>query len=164
MKIISTYTNFLNEKYQEDPEVRIKKFFTELEKNINYWFEEGSFGANESELIDIDIKTNNNIEKYLKADFIDKECYYQMIFIVTLEEVEEDVLKECHIKIKRYDLEQSTLIREIGKDINIKDINEDSVLNLFTELDEESKSMLDDEEDGVILDDDDTNLEDTDIF
>ena len=34
-------------------------------------------------------------------DFLDSEYYYQIIFIVTLQEVEEDVLDECYIKVKK---------------------------------------------------------------
>jgi hypothetical protein len=75
MKLILSYNKFLNEKYEEDPEYRIRKFFVELEKNIRYWFSEGSFAASEAELYDIDIETTNNVEKYLKFDFQDTEFY-----------------------------------------------------------------------------------------
>jgi len=148
----------------EDPEYRIRKFFEELEKNIKFWFDEGSFAANGAELMDINIETTNNIEKYLKMDFLDSEYYYQIIFIVTLQEVEEDVLDECYIKVKRYDLETSELIREIGEDVDIKDVSEDTVLELFGKLDEVSDSIIGEEEDEGTLSDDDTDLEDTDIF
>ena len=164
MKKVLDYNKFVNEKYMEDPEYRIRKFFEELKKNIKFWFEEGSFGANGAELIDIDIETTNNIEKYLKMDFIDSEFYYQIIFIVTLQEVEEENLDECHIKLKRYDLEQSELLREIGEDVDIKEVNEKTVLELFAKMDEVSDSIIGEEEDEATLSDDDTDLEDTDIF
>ena len=164
MKKILGYNTFINEKYQEDPEYRIRKFFDELKKNIKFWFDEGSFAANGAELMDIDIETTNNIEKYLKMDFIDSEYYYQIIFIVTLQEVEEDNLDECHIKVKRYDLESSELLRELGEDVDIKDVKEDTVLELFGKLDEVSDSILGEEEDEGTLSDDDTDLEDTDVF
>ena len=164
MKKILSFDKFLNEKYLEDPEYRIRKFFEELEKNIKFWFDEGSFAANGAELIDIDIETTNNIEKYLKMDFIDSEFYYQIIFIVTLQEVEEENLDECHIKLKRYDLEQSDLLREIGEDVDIKDVNEETVLELFAKMDEVSDSIIGEEEDEATLSDEDTDLEDTDIF
>lgn len=164
MKKILNFSKFLNEKYQEDPEYRIRRFFEELEKNIKFWFEEGSFAANDAELYDIDIETTNNIEKYLKMDFRDSEFYYQIIFIVTLQEVEEENLDECHIKLKRYDIETSDLLREVSEDVEIKDINEDTILELFVKLDEVSDSILGDEEDEETLSDEDTDLEDTDIF
>ena len=164
MKKVLNYNKFVNEKYMEDPEYRIRKFFEELKKNIKFWFEEGSFAANGAELIDIDIETTNNIEKYLKMDFIDSEFYYQIIFIVTLQEVEEENLDECHIKLKRYDLEQSELLREIGEDVDIKEVKEETVLELFAKMDEVSDSIIGEEEDEATLSDEDTDLEDTDIF
>lgn len=163
MKKVLNFNTFLNEKYIEDPEYRIRKFFEELEKNIKFWFSEGSFSVNGTELYDINIETTNNIEKYLKFDFQDDNFYYQVIFIVTLQEVEEEVLDECHIKLKRYDIESGDLLREIGEDVDIKDLNEDTVLELFAKMDEVSDSILGEEEDEGTLSDDDTELEDTDI-
>jgi len=163
MKKLLKFNNFLNEKYVEDPEYRIRKFFEELKKNILFWFEEGSFSVEGTELYDIVIETTNNIDKYLKVDFIDSNFYYQIIFIVTLQEVEEEVLDECHIKLKRYDIETSQLLREISEDVEIKSLNEDTVLELFAKMDEVSDSILGEEEDEGTLSDDDTELEDTDI-
>ena len=163
MKKLLKFNNFLNEKYVEDPEYRIRKFFEELKKNILFWFEEGSFSVEGTELYDIVIETTNNIDKYLKVDFIDSNFYYQIIFIVTLQEVEEEVLDECHIKLKRYDIETSQLLREISEDVEIKSLNEDTVLELFAKMDEVSESILGEEEDEGTLSDDDTELEDTDI-
>jgi len=163
MKKILNYNNFLSEKYQEDPEYRIRRFFEELEKNIKFWFSEGSLSI-DTELYDIDIETTNNIEKYLKFDFQDVNFYYQVIFVVTLQEVEEEVLDECHIKLKRYDIETGDLLREVDEDIDIKDLNEDTVLELFAKMDEVSDSIMGEEEDEGTLSDDDTDLEDTDIF
>jgi hypothetical protein len=163
MKKILNYNNFLNEKYQEDPEYRIRRFFDELEKNIKFWFDEGSLSI-DTELYDINIETTNNIEKYLKFDFQDESFYYQVIFVITLQEVEEDTLDECHIKLKRYDIETSDLLREVDEDVDIKDLNENTILELIAKMDEVSDSMLGDDEDEETLSDEDTNLEDTDIF
>lgn len=165
MKKILNFEKFLNEKYQDDPEYRIRKFFEELKKNIIYWFNEGSFSTQDAQLYDIKIETTDNMEKYLMFDFQDSEFYYQIIFIVTLQEVEEDNLDEVHIKLKRYDLESSNLLREVNKDIEIKELNEDVVLELFAKLDEESDSMIEiDDETENALSDKDTDLEDTDVF
>ena len=97
-------------------------------------------------------------------DFIDSEFYYQIIFIVTLQEVEEENLDECHIKLKRYDIETSDLLREIGEDVDIKKVSEDTVLELFAKMNEVSDSIIGEEEDEGTLSDEDTDLEDTDIF
>jgi hypothetical protein len=37
MAKIVKYKDFINEKYEESPEFRIKSFFVELEKNIRNW-------------------------------------------------------------------------------------------------------------------------------
>jgi len=173
MKKILNFNNFLNEKYQDDPEYRIRQFFTELEKNIRFWFSEGTFAAQDAQLYDIKIETTDNLEKHLMFDFQDTEYYYQMIFIVTLQEVEEDTLDECHIKLKRYDIETSELIREVHEDVEIMELNEDVVLELFTKLDEESDTIIEieekeeeEEEFDNTLPDDNTDLEneEEDIF
>jgi len=163
MKKLLNFNTFLNEKYIEDPEYRIRKFFDELEKNIKFWFSEGSFAVEGTELYDIVIETTNNIEKYLKVDFMDSNFYYQIIFIVTLQEVEEEVLDECHIKLKRYDIDTSELLREISEDVDIKTLSEDTVLELFAKMDEVSDSIMGEEEDEGTLSDEDSDLEDTDI-
>ena len=148
MKNILGYNSFkkLNEKYEEDPEYRIKKFYDKLEKNIRLWFSEGSFALNGANLYDIKVSTSNNIDKTLMFDFQDDKYYYQVIFIVSLEEVNENTLEDCYIKVKRYDIDQSTLIKEVDKNVMIKDLNEDKLIELFAELDnEEEESLLDDE-------------------
>lgn len=163
MKKVLNYSNFLSEKYQEDPEYRIRKFFEELEKNIRFWFDEGSLSI-DTELYDIKIQTTNNVEKYLVLDFQDENYYYQIIFIVTLQEVEEEVLDECFIKLKRYDIETSDLLREVSEEVEIKNLNEDTILELLVKMDEVSDSIMGEEEDEQTLSDEDTDLEDTDIF
>lgn len=147
MKNILDYKNFrkLNERYEEDPEYRIKKFFDKLEKNIRLWFTEGSFSLNNTQLFDIKVSTTNNIDKTLMFDFQDDNYYYQIIFIISLEEVNENTLEDCYIKVKRYEIETSELLKEISKDILIKDLNEDKLIELFSELDNEEESLLDEE-------------------
>ena len=164
MKKLLNFNSFINEKYEEDPEFRIKKFFDELEKNIKFWFDEGSFAANDAQLYDIKQNTSNNIEKYLMFDFQDEEFYYQVIFVVTLQEVEEDTLDDCHITVKKYDAENSELLRQLSKDVDIKELDEDTILELFAKLDEESDSMLGDDENEETLSDDDSELDDTDMI
>lgn len=167
MKIILNYSNFskkIYEGYEEDPENKIKRFFVELEKNIRFWFDEGSFGANDAILYDIKVSTTNNVDKTLIFDFQDTEFYYQIIIIVTLQEVGEDSLSDCHIKVKKYDSESSELLREIGEDVMIKDLNEEKILEIISKLDEESTSLISDIDTNPEISDEDSNLEDTDTI
>ena len=165
MKNVLGYSKFkelrLNEKYEEDPEYRIKKFFDKLTKSIKVWFTEGSLSKN-TQMYDIDVSTSNNVDKTLILDFQDSNYYYQVIFIVSLEEVSEDTLNECYIKVKRYDINTSELLHEIDESVMVRDLNENKLLEIFSKLDEETKPKLDDEG-NLDTSEEDINLENTDI-
>ena len=144
MKILKFETFKLNEAYEEDPEFRIKKYFIELEKDIRMWFEEGSFSLNGVQLYDIKTNTTNNLDKYLTFDFQDENFYYQIIVIVSLQEVSEDTLKECYIKVKRYDIETSELLKQSSESVMVDDLNEDKIIELIDNLDNESENPTED--------------------
>lgn len=144
MKILKFETFKINEAYEEDPEFRIKKYFIELEKDIRMWFEEGSFSLNDVQLYDIKTNTTNNLDKYLTFDFQDENFYYQIIVIVSLQEVSEDTLKECYIKIKRYDIETSELLKQSSESVMVEDLNEDKIIELIDNLDNESENPTED--------------------
>ena len=160
MREVQRYYQFINEKYTEDPEYRIEQFFKELEKNIKFWFTEGTLGATESELININISRNKGIDKDIMFDFKDEEFYYQVIIIISLEGVAEEELIDCFIKVKKYD-NDANLIRTLGEDVSIKDIDEDLILTMFSKLDDESESAMGN---PGTLSDEDTDLEDTNII
>jgi len=141
MKKILNFNSFtnVNEAYEEDPEYRIKKYFDELKKDIATWFESGSLSNQDVELYDTEMNTTNNLDKYMTVDFQDSTYYYQIIFIISLQEVSEDTLKECFIKVKRYDLETSELLKQSAQSVMVKDINEDKIIELMSDLDNENK-------------------------
>ena len=144
MKILKFETFKLNEAYEEDPEFRIKKYFIELEENIRKWFEEGSFSLNDVQLYDIKTNTTNNLDKYLMFDFQDESYYYQIIVIVSLQEVTEDTLKECYVKVKRYETETSKLLKQTSESVMVEDLNEDKIIELIDNLDNEKESQSED--------------------
>lgn len=158
-KIIS-FKEFINEKYEESPEFRIKSFFTELEKNIRDWFDEGTFFINGAVLGDIKRSLTHAIEKNLIFEFNDEEYYYQIYVIISIQDVTEDDLDECYIKIKKYDVDTMKLLRSLGEDVMVSDINEDKILELISKLDDES-STVDIEGGQVTLSDEESDLEDT---
>jgi len=153
---------FLNERYEESPDYRIKSFFEELEKNIKDWFENGTFAANKAILGQIKRSLADAIDKNLIFEFNDEEFYYQVIIVVSLQEVEEDLLDECYIKIKKYDLGDMTLLRTIADDVKVSDLNEDKILEIINKLDDESAS-IENRSGEVSVSDDDTDLEDDSI-
>ncbi len=160
MAKIVKYKDFINEKYEESPEFRIKSFFTELEKNIRDWFDEGTFAINGAVLGDIKRSLTHAIEKNLIFEFNDEEFYYQIYVIISIQDVSEDELDECYVKIKKYDVGSMKLLRSLGEDISVSDLNEDTILELIANLDDESSSV---EIEGgkVTLSDEESDLEDT---
>lgn len=158
MKKIFKYSEFLNEKYIEAPEYRIDVFFKELKKNITEWFTNGSLAANNAILGDINISELNNVDKNLIFDFDDDQYHYQVYVIISLQDVTEEELTDCYIKVKKY--EGDELLRTLGKDVDVRDINEDKILELFAELDEETSE----EATTDTLPDSDSDLEDTTMF
>jgi len=163
MSKIFTYHQFLNEKYEENPEYRIKEFFIELEKNIHDWFENGTFFANGAVLGDIKRALTHSVEKNLTFEFNDEEFYYQVYVIMSLQDVGEENLDECYIKVKKYDVNSMNLLRTYGEDVQVSDLNEDKILELFSKLDEESGS-LNVKQGDVTVSDDDSELEDTSLI
>ena len=159
MPRVLKFNAFLNEKYDENPDFRIKEFFIELEKNIRNWFEEGTLGANGAELGKIERSLANAIDKNLIFEFNDQEFFYQVYVIVSLQELDEDILDECFVKVKKYELESMTLLRSLGEDVKVSELNEDKILELFSKLDEESDSLVIDNG-KVSVSDDETDLED----
>lgn len=160
MSRIKKFNDFLNEKYEESPDFRIKSFFEELEKNIRNWFIEGTLAANGAELGKIERSLANAIDKNLIFEFSDEEFFYQVYVILSLQDVGVDVLDECYVKVKKYDAGDMTLLRTLAEDVKVSDLNEDKILELFAKLDEESSSV-EIEDDEVSVSDEDTDLEDT---
>ena len=159
MSRVKNFYQFLNEKYEENPEFRIKEFFIELEKNIRDWFENGTFAVNNAELGKMERSMENAIDKSLIFEFADGEYFYQVYVIVSLQDVEEDLLDECYLKVKRYDLDSMTLLRSLSEDIKVSDLNEDKLIELIDKLDEDSES-IELTNGKVSVDDEDTDLED----
>jgi hypothetical protein len=159
MPRVLKFNAFLNEKYDENPDFRIKQFFVELEKNIRNWFEEGTLAANGAELGKVERSLANAIDKNLIFEFNDQEFFYQVYVIVSLQELDEDILDECFVKVKKYELESMTLLRSLGEDVKVSELNEDKILELFSKLDEESDSLVVDNGE-VSVSDEDSDLED----
>jgi len=161
MSRVLKFQAFLNEKYDENPEFRIKSFFTELEKNIRDWFENGTLGASGAELGKIERSLTHATDKNLIFEFNDEDFFYQVYVILSINDVGEDMLDECYVKVKKYDADDMTLLRTKGEDVSVKDLNEDKILEIISNIDEDSTSVESDEEGEVSVSDEDTDLEDT---
>lgn len=82
----------------------------------------------------------------VKLIFTDEKSRYDVIIMINLKDAvpqDEDKdfsdndIEKCFIKFKKYNLDNYNLIGEISKNIKIKDINEELLINLKLELDEE---------------------------
>ena len=137
MKNIFNYSQFINEKYVENPEFKIKSFFEELSKSINKWFTEGTFAANGSILADVKINLGDGLEKNLMFDFEDEENYYQVYVIISLEDVNDNEINDCYVKVKKYDKEaEPKLLKTYGEDVMMDDLTENKITEIFVKLNE----------------------------
>lgn len=132
----------LFEEFVESADHIISIFFKENESLINKWFTEGSLGASGCKLTQI---TNNQImnpmQKFQMVDFISPENYFQIMFIVRVDEMtDENEIGTVHMKIKKYsDTETQNLERELLEEIDVEDIKEDFIIDKIAELDNDKE-------------------------
>lgn len=108
---------------------------------------------NKLTLKDLGVKLESSeISKYSKlydsltVKFSDDESFYSLIIIIDLKEgIPKDPNKDfsandiskCYIKFKKYDIDTFDIIGQLTKNVEIKKINEDFLINLKIELDDE---------------------------
>lgn len=82
----------------------------------------------------------------LRVKFSDEKYLYDLLITIDLKDaVPKDPTKDfsdedietCQIKFKRYDIDTFDLLGEIIKTVNIKDINEDQLVELKLQIDKE---------------------------
>ena len=137
----------LFEEFVESPDYIISVFFKELEVQVKKWFSEGSLGASGCELIQIDnSQIMNPMQKYQMVEFNSPENYFQLIFIVRVDEMneEDNEIETVHLKIKRYD-DSKQLERELVEEMDVEDVKEDYIIDKISELDktEEEEQEVD---------------------
>jgi len=139
----------LFEEYVESADYVISVFFKELDVQVQKWFNEGSLGASGCQLVQV---TNNEImnpiQKYQMIEFISPENYFQIMFIVRIDEMTDDnEIGKVYLKIKKYsDNETQKLERELDEEIDVEDVKEDFIIDKISELDksdEEEKEDVD---------------------
>ncbi len=130
------------------------------EKSIKSAKKEGSGKEKSMTFKDLGVRLESSeISKYSKqydnltVKFSDDENTYNLYIMIELKEAiptnpDKDYsssdIKKCYIKFKKYDLDTFEVLGQLTKNVNIKDINEEFIINLKIELDEEFGS--DDEE------------------
>ncbi len=95
---------------------------------------------------------SSEISKYskqydnLNVKFSDDEATYNLYIMIELKEAipkepdkdfSTDDIEKCYIKFKKYNLDTFEVIGQITKNVKIKDINEEFLINLKIELDDQ---------------------------
>jgi hypothetical protein len=95
---------------------------------------------------------SSEISKYSKmydsltVKFSDDNNTYALIIMIDMKEATPkdpakdfsiDDIKKCYIKFKKYDLDNVDIIGQISKNVEVKDIDEDFLIDLKIEIDEE---------------------------
>lgn len=137
----------LFEEFVESPDYIISIFFKELEAQVNNWFTEGSFAASGCEIIQFNNLNINPMQKTLMVEFVSPEFFFQMIFMIKVDEITDNEVDTVYLIIKRYsNYEEKMLDRELLDELKVDDIKEDYIIDKISELDdkEEGESNLDD--------------------
>ncbi len=136
------------EEYVESADYLISVFFKELEAQVTKWFSEGSLGASGCQLVQIkNDEIMNPMQKYQMVEFISVENYFQLMFIVRVDEFNDDnEIDKVHMKIKKYsDNEAQKLERELIEEVDVEDIKEDYIIDKISELDADIDSVDNDD-------------------
>jgi len=174
MKIIK-YNEFILEDIHDTPESYINIALTKIKKKIDNMFfkkvsnsthispeELKSKGSNNMSLSDLGLTLDSSeISKYSKLydsltiKFSDNKNAYALTIIIDIKEgipkdnntnFNVDDIKNCYFKFKKYDIETFDILGQIDKNIKIKDITEDFLINIKIEIDD----LFDDEEEFEI--------------
>jgi hypothetical protein len=125
----------LYEEYINNPSVVV----TNLLNNMVTMFTD-TFQGNNDVLGENDVKniglveieksiTNDAVEKNIKLEFFDDILFYQVIFIVKLNDVDKDRVKSAYIMIKVYDTDKINLLKEYSKNLTIEETTQDDINN-----------------------------------
>jgi hypothetical protein len=161
MKLKTKYSQFVNEKYNESPDYSIKVYFDELESKIRKWFDSGVFASNKAELSDIKRSNLNEIEKCMIVDFTDNENYFQIYFILSLQDVGEESLDTCYVKVKKYETEEGHLLGELGDDVDANKLSEDKIITMLSSLNDKLSKQENGENETTEENDKETSEEKT---
>lgn len=147
---IKKFISFINENIQDTPESyistalqiikgKVQKMFDDVTEN-----DEMSFSDLNVSLESIEVSKYSKLYDSLTIKFSDPEYAYTLIVIIDIKEAvvdpsknfDIDDIKKCYIKFKKYDLNNFDLLGQIDRNIKIKDINQDLIIDLKLEIDE----------------------------
>lgn len=147
---IKKYIKFIKENIHDTPESYISSMLNVIKVKIEKMFDneieddEMSFSDLNVSLESVDISKYSKLYDSLTVKFSDPDFAYTMIIIIDIKEAvlddtkdfELDDIKKCYIKFKKYDLNNFDLLGQIDKNIKIKDIDQNLIIDLKLEIDE----------------------------
>lgn len=126
----------LYEEYVNSASNRISTLLNNMVKMFKETFEGKNDILSEKELdvlslIDVERSTSYDaFEKNILLNFQDDEFYYQVIFIVKLDDVKDnEPISKAYMKIKIYDNETSEMLKEWQGNLDIKEPTDDEINN-----------------------------------
>jgi len=126
----------LYEEYVNSASNRISTLLNNMVKMFKETFEGKNKVLGEKELdvitlVDVERSTSHDaFEKNVVLNFQDDEFYYQVIFIVKLDDVKEnEPIAKSYMKIKIYDNETSDMLREWQGNLDMKESTDDEINN-----------------------------------
>lgn len=126
----------LYEEYVNSASNRISTLLDNMVKMFKETFEGKNDVLGEKELdvlslVDVERSTSHDaFEKNILLNFQDDEFYYQVIFIVKLDDVKNnEPISKAYMKIKIYDNETSEMLREWQGNLDVKESTDDEINN-----------------------------------
>jgi hypothetical protein len=150
MKIYK-FNEYIKENIYDTPETYIKSALDRLKNKIVQMFDnekeddEVSFTDLNVNLESAEVSKYSKLYDSLTVKFSDSDFAYTIIILIDIkdgipEDKESDFdiddIKKCYLKFKKYDLDNFNLLGKIDKNVEIKDINKEFIIDLKLELDE----------------------------
>jgi hypothetical protein len=137
MKYLKPKPNLVKmfEDFTENPEAKIDMLLTDLKRQIQYWFEFGSFKNEKWKFIDMEPNKSLGLHHSFVFNFEetngDNAKYMWTVFImVNLEDALTEKIEKFYLQIKKLDWKQSKLLNQWAGTITVSDFKETK----FTEL------------------------------
>mgnify|MGYP000556916495 CR=1 FL=1 len=130
-----------NEDYPVDGEQATPEKIKKISKNDDKM----SFKDLKVKLESSEVSKYSKLYDSLTVKFTDDSATYSLIFMIDIKEgipkdKEKDFditdIEKCYVKFKKYDLDTFEVIGQISKNIKLKDVDEDFLIELKIELDD----------------------------
>ena len=121
------------EDYLENVDYRINLVFNEIKKKIEFWFEKGDI-SKKYKLTNIDIDNySSGLNTRMVIEFNSNICYFNIQLMIRIQDAKDEKIRNLYMEIKQYDKDKNLISTQL-KNIKIKNITEDFVLNKLNDM------------------------------